>query len=77
MPALPQEVTSELPQELQKLINDEKRFYMKKHEEFEGTKVPQWPITSTRDEHKDGFMTSVFIGRANNAFGYSTKWNYK
>jgi hypothetical protein len=35
---------------------------------------PRWPITTTRDEHGDN---DVFIARANNPFGHSTKWKYR
>lgn len=34
---------------------------------------PQWPITTTREKHGDN---EVFLARANNPFGYSTKWKY-
>lgn len=32
---------------------------------------PKWPITSSRESHRD---EDVFIARANNPFGHSTKW---
>lgn len=35
---------------------------------------PRWPITTTRDKHGDN---DVFLARANNPFGHSTKWKYK
>lgn len=35
---------------------------------------PKWPITSSRAEHKDD---DVFIARANNPFGHSTKWLWR
>lgn len=35
---------------------------------------PRWPITTTRDQHGDN---DVFLARANNPFGHSTKWKYK
>lgn len=35
---------------------------------------PRWPITSLRDEHQDN---DVFLARANNPFGHSTKWKYR
>lgn len=34
---------------------------------------PRWPITTTRDKHGDN---DVFLARANNPFGHSTKWKY-
>jgi hypothetical protein len=34
----------------------------------------RWPITTPRDEHKDN---DVFIARANNPFGHSTKWKFR
>ncbi|CAO1420087.1 unnamed protein product [Diamesa serratosioi] len=36
-------------------------------------KQPKWPITTTRDKHGDA---DVFLARANNPFGHSTKWKY-
>jgi hypothetical protein len=35
---------------------------------------PVWPITNSRDQHRD---EDVFIARANNPFGHSTKWKYR
>lgn len=32
---------------------------------------PIWPVTSSRESHRD---EDVFIARANNPFGHSTKW---
>ncbi|KAL9698709.1 hypothetical protein quinque_002150 [Culex quinquefasciatus] len=40
---------------------------------FKG-KPPRWPITNPRDEHRDN---DVFIARANNPFGHSTKWRWR
>ncbi|CRL05185.1 CLUMA_CG018107, isoform A [Clunio marinus] len=37
-------------------------------------KSPRWPITTTRDQHGDN---DIFLARANNPFGHSTKWKYK
>lgn len=37
-------------------------------------KQPKWPITTTRDQHGDA---DVFLARANNPFGHSTKWKYR
>ncbi|KAL1395281.1 hypothetical protein pipiens_011370 [Culex pipiens pipiens] len=39
---------------------------------FKG-KPPRWPITNPRDAHRD---EDVFIARANNPFGHSTKWRW-
>lgn len=36
--------------------------------------VPRWPVTSSRAAHTD---EDVFIGRANNPFGHSTKWTMR
>lgn len=33
-----------------------------------------WPLTSSRAAHRDN---DVFIGRANNPFGHSTRWKWK
>lgn len=35
---------------------------------------PRWPITSFRGEHLDN---DVYLARANNPFGHSTKWKYR
>lgn len=35
---------------------------------------PKWPITSSRADHRDD---DVFIARANNPFGHSTKWMWR
>lgn len=35
---------------------------------------PRWPITTTREKHNDN---AVFLARANNPFGHSTKWKYR
>uniref|UniRef100_A0A182K2R2 Uncharacterized protein n=1 Tax=Anopheles christyi TaxID=43041 RepID=A0A182K2R2_9DIPT len=34
----------------------------------------KWPITNSRDAHRD---EDVFIARANNPFGHSTKWRWR
>ncbi|XP_070503915.1 uncharacterized protein [Chironomus tepperi] len=34
----------------------------------------RWPVTTSRDQHRDD---DIFIGRANNPFGHSTKWKYR
>lgn len=67
-----QEITEDIPKELQFLIEEEKEVYEKKHGTHD--KKLQWPITSTRDAHKDD---DVFIARANNPFGHSVKWKYR
>lgn len=35
------------------------------------TFTPKWPVTSMRGDHHDD---DIFIARANNPFGHSTKW---
>lgn len=35
---------------------------------------PKWPITSSWAEHRDD---DVYIARANNPFGHSTKWLWR
>lgn len=37
-------------------------------------KKPYWPVTSNRSSHGDN---DVFIARANNPFGHSTKWKWR
>lgn len=34
----------------------------------------KWPVTSSRSAHRDN---DIFIGRANNPFGHSTKWKLR
>ncbi|XP_058453997.1 uncharacterized protein LOC131432003 [Malaya genurostris] len=36
-------------------------------------KAPRWPVTNSRDAHRD---EDVFIARANDPFGHSTKWRW-
>lgn len=35
---------------------------------------PKWFVTSSRSKHRDG---DVFVARANNPFGHSTKWKLR
>lgn len=35
---------------------------------------PKWIVTSSRSKHRDG---DVFVARANNPFGHSTKWKLR
>lgn len=35
---------------------------------------PRFPITTTREKHGDN---DIFIARANNPFGHSTKWKFR
>lgn len=35
---------------------------------------PHWPVTNIRSSHSDN---DVFIARANNPFGHSTKWKWR
>lgn len=37
-------------------------------------KSKKWPITRSRSAHRDN---DIFIGRANNPFGHSTKWKLR
>lgn len=73
-----QEITEDLPKELQLLIQEERNLFELKHGKTPTAATdndpPQWPITSSRDAHKD---EDVFIARANNPFGHSTKWKYR
>ncbi|XP_063704360.1 uncharacterized protein LOC134833832 [Culicoides brevitarsis] len=72
LPPGSQEITEDLPKELQLLIQEERELFELKHGRTPDDH-PQWPITSSRDAHKD---EDVFIARANNPFGHSTKWKY-
>lgn len=69
------ELTVQLPQELRQLIKDERVREERRQQGDDSNSVDlQWPITSSRKDHRDG---DIFIGRANNPFGHSTKWHYK
>jgi hypothetical protein len=57
---------------LVKLLNEEKKELTQTGKIMSAK--PIWPITSSRDEHHD---QDVFIARANNPFGHSTKWKYR
>lgn len=35
---------------------------------------PKWIVTSSRSKHRDA---DIFVGRANNPFGHSTKWKLR
>lgn len=70
-----QEITEDMPKELQLLIQEERDLFELKHGRTPtATDHPQWPITSSRDAHKD---EDVYVARANNPFGHSTKWKYR
>lgn len=68
------EVDMELPKVLTDLLKKENPRIAEIAETLSIIK-PKWPITSSRAEHKDD---DVFIARANNPFGHSTKlwWRY-
>jgi hypothetical protein len=55
------------------LLDEENKELVKTAGKF-GSSKPVWPITSSRELHKDG---DIFIARANNPFGHSTKWKYR
>ncbi|XP_062555059.1 uncharacterized protein LOC134220097 isoform X2 [Armigeres subalbatus] len=57
-------ISSELEEKLEEIYNRTKAI---------PGKPPRWPITNSRDAHRD---EDVFIARANNAFGHSTKWRW-
>ncbi|XP_065093447.1 uncharacterized protein LOC135714105 [Ochlerotatus camptorhynchus] len=57
-------VSSELEDKLEEIYNRTKAI---------PGKPPRWPITNSRDAHRD---EDVFIARANNPFGHSTKWRW-
>ncbi|XP_058821537.1 uncharacterized protein LOC131683516 [Topomyia yanbarensis] len=57
-------LTNEIEQKLEDILNRTKN--------IKG-RVPRWPVTNSRDAHRD---EDVFIARANNPFGHSTKWRW-
>lgn len=68
------EIDMEIPSVLTDLLKEENPRIAEIAETLSIIK-PKWPITSSRAEHKDD---DVFIARANNPFGHSTKlwWRY-
>lgn len=63
----------DLTNQLSSLLLEDEQILLNKTGRSPNTK-PRWPITTTRDHHGDN---DVFIGRANNIFGHSTKWKYR
>lgn len=63
----------ELSDELSTILLKEEQVLLNKTGRVPNSK-PRWPITTTRDQHGDN---DVFLARANNPFGHSTKWKYK
>lgn len=67
-----------VPPELNELLNLE--YYQSSQLNLSNTDedrimvMPKWPVTSSRSAHLD---EDVFIGRANNPFGHSTKWKLR
>lgn len=55
------------------LLLHEEQVLLNKTGRIVGNK-PRWPITSSRDSHNDA---DVYLARANNPFGHSTKWKYR
>jgi len=53
------------------IINDDLNYNNLRDNNKNNIKRPQFPVTSTRAQHKDD---DVFIARANDPFGHSTKW---
>lgn len=64
-----EEVPRGVPEQLGLLLNEENIEYKNRT----GFNKPKWPITNSRDLHRDD---DVFIARANNPFGHSTKWKH-
>jgi iron-sulfur cluster repair protein YtfE (RIC family) len=63
----------ELSDQLSSILLKEEQILLNKTGRAPNQK-PRWPITTTRDKHGDN---DVFLARANNPFGHSTKWKYK
>lgn len=67
------EVPMQISNELSDLLKSEDLQFHNNTGELRNTK-PMWPVTSSRASHKD---EDVFIARANNPFGHSTKWKWR
>lgn len=63
----------ELTNQLSSILLEDEQILLNKTGRLPNMK-PRWPITSTRDQHYD---SDIFIGRANNPFGHSTKWKFR
>ena len=69
----PLQTPKETEFEMEEVLLKEEQTLLNKTGRFPNQK-PRWPITTTRDQHGDN---DVFLARANNPFGHSTKWKYK
>lgn len=67
------EVPMQISNELNDLLKAEDLQFHNATGELRSSK-PMWPVTSSRASHKD---EDVFIARANNPFGHSTKWKWR
>lgn len=67
------DVPMKIPHELNDLLNEE-HLQLHNASGILKTTQPKWPVTSSRASHKD---EDVFIARANNPFGHSTKWTWR
>lgn len=69
------EINFELPQGLRDRLKLEREKLRNLTHDFDGKHKPnKWPVTSSRSAHRD---KDIFIGRANNPFGHSTKWKLR
>lgn len=69
------EINFVVPQGLRDLLKLEREKLRNLTHNFTGKHKPKkWPITSSRSAHRDN---DIFIGRANNPFGHSTKWKLR
>lgn len=69
------EVNFVVPPPLRDLLKWEREKLRNLTSGFDGKHKPnKWPVTSSRTKHRD---SDIFIGRANNPFGHSTKWKLR
>lgn len=69
------EVKFEVPNEIRDIIKQERQKLENITQTFNfGLKRHKWPVTKSRAAHRD---SDVFIARANNPFGHSTKWSWR
>lgn len=69
------EVKFQVPNEIRDVLKEErKKLENITHTLNFGSKHNKWPVTKSRAAHKD---SDVFIARANNPFGHSTKWKWR
>lgn len=65
------DIDTKIPEELMDLLRSEDLRLYNMTRVLKQQRLPHFPITTSRSKHRDD---DVFIARANNPFGHSTKW---